>query len=112
MVSLDPLLKNRVALFWTLHIGGWLAYALSQYLGTLLYESKYEHISGYMTVIAIAAVSGFLLSLELRYIYRRLWTRGPAGVDIVLTVLHGPQTRDVTVRSIDRQEFMRKRPGV
>jgi signal transduction histidine kinase len=77
MVSLDPLLKNRVALFWTLHIGGWLAYAVSQYLGTLLYDSKYEHMRGYLTVILIAAVSGFLLSLELRYIYRRLWTRSP-----------------------------------
>ncbi|HYJ39616.1 MAG TPA: hypothetical protein VEW08_02430, partial [Steroidobacteraceae bacterium] len=67
-MSLDPLLKNRVALFWTLHIGGWLSYMLSQYLGTLLYDAKYEHMTGYLTVIMIAAVSGFLLSLELRYI--------------------------------------------
>jgi signal transduction histidine kinase len=77
MASLDPLLKNRTALFWTLHIGGWLAYALSQYLGTLLYDTKYEHMQGYATVIVIAAISGFLLSLELRYIYRRLWSRSP-----------------------------------
>jgi signal transduction histidine kinase len=77
MASLDPLLKNRTALFWTLHIGGWLAYALSQYLGTLLYDTKYEHMQGYTTVIGIAAISGFLLSLELRYIYRRLWSRSP-----------------------------------
>jgi hypothetical protein len=77
MASLDPLLKNRSALFWTLHIGGWSGYALSQYLGTLLYDTKYEHMAGYMTVIAVATVSGFLLSLELRYIYRRLWNRPP-----------------------------------
>ena len=51
MAGLDPLLKNRVALFWTLQIGGWLAYALSQYLGTLLYDTKYEHMMGYTTVI-------------------------------------------------------------
>ena len=70
MASLDPLLKNRAALFWTLQIGGWLAYALSQYLGALLYDTKYEHMAGYTTVIVIATVSGFLLSLELRYIYR------------------------------------------
>jgi len=49
---------------------------------------------------------------SLERFYRNLWTRGPAGVDIVLTVLHGPQTKEVTVRSIDRQQFMRKRPGV
>jgi two-component system, LytTR family, sensor kinase len=77
MVSLDPLLKNRSALFWTLHVGGWTAYAVSQYLGTLLYDTKYEHMEGYMTVIVIAAVTGFLLSLELRFIYRRLWMRSP-----------------------------------
>jgi S1-C subfamily serine protease len=49
---------------------------------------------------------------SLERFYRTLWTRGPAGVDIVLTVLHGPQTRDVIVRSMARQEFMRKRPSV
>ena len=51
---------------------------VSQYLGTLLYEQKYEDHAGYVTVIVIAAVSGFLLSLELRYIYRRLWTASAA----------------------------------
>ena len=69
MARLDPLLKNRVALFWTLQLGGWLAYALSQYLGTLIYDTKYEHMTGYTTVIGVATISGFLLSLELRYIY-------------------------------------------
>jgi signal transduction histidine kinase len=83
MVSLDPLLKNRVALFWTLHVGGWLAYALLQYLGSLLYDTKYEHMTSYLTVILIAATSGFLLSLELRYIYRRLWTRSPRVIIFV-----------------------------
>jgi two-component system, LytTR family, sensor kinase len=77
MAGLDRLLKNHSSLFWTLHIGGWLAYALSQYLGTLIYDEKYEQMHGYLTVIAIATVSGFLLSLELRYIYQRLWGRSP-----------------------------------
>jgi signal transduction histidine kinase len=75
--TLVPLLKNRSAQFWTLHIGGWLGYACSQYLGTLLYEHKYEQMKGYAAVIVIAAVGGFLLSLELRYIYRRLWLLPP-----------------------------------
>jgi two-component system, LytTR family, sensor kinase len=83
MATLDPLLKNRVALFWTLHVGGWLAYALSQYLGTLIYDTKYEHMAGYTTVIGIATISGFLLSLELRYIYRRLWTHSPRVIVVV-----------------------------
>jgi two-component system LytT family sensor kinase len=86
MPGFNPLLKNRAALFWTLHIGGWLAYAVSQYVGSLLYDTKYEHMSGYLTVILIAAASGFLLSLELRYIYRRLWTRSPRVIVAVALV--------------------------
>jgi signal transduction histidine kinase len=75
--ALNPLLKSRSALFWTLHVSGWLGYAIAQYLGTLLYENKYEHMTGYGKVIVIAAIGGFLLSLELRYIYRRLWNLTP-----------------------------------
>ena len=60
---LDPLLKNRASLFWVLHIGGWLGYAISQYLGTLLYDIKTEHMQGYVTVIAEATISGLLMSL-------------------------------------------------
>jgi two-component system, LytTR family, sensor kinase len=83
MPGLEPVLKNRTAAFWTLHVGGWSAYAISQYLGTLLYDAKYEHMTGYLSVIVIAAISGFLLSLELRYIYRRLWTRPPRVIIVV-----------------------------
>ena len=49
---------------------------------------------------------------SLEMFYGKLWTRGPAGVNVRLTVLHGPTTREVVVRSIDRTEFMRKRPTV
>ena len=56
---------------------------MSQYLGTLIYDTKYEHMAGYATVIGIAAISGFLLSLELRYIYQRLWTRSPRVIIVV-----------------------------
>ena len=49
---------------------------------------------------------------SLEKFYRKLWTHGPAGVDVNLTVLHGPVLKEVTVRSIDRHEFMRRKPGV
>jgi S1-C subfamily serine protease len=49
---------------------------------------------------------------SLEHFYRTLWRRGPAGVDVVLTVLHGATPRTVTVRSIDRTDFMRRRPSV
>jgi len=49
---------------------------------------------------------------SLEEFYQALWTRGPAGVNVTLKVLHGPNVRDVTVRSIDRAEFIRKRPTI
>ena len=49
---------------------------------------------------------------SLENFYQKVWTHGPAGVDVVLTVLHRSTPRDVTVRSIDRHEFMRRKPGV
>lgn len=59
----------------------------------------------------ILAINGQPIE-SLEGFYTQLWSGGPAGVDIVLTVLHGPTPRDVTVRSIDRREFMRRRPSI
>jgi S1-C subfamily serine protease len=44
--------------------------------------------------------------------YNKLWMRGPAGSTVTLTVLHGPNMKEVTVRSIDRREFMRRKPTI
>jgi serine protease Do len=44
--------------------------------------------------------------------YRRLWSAGAPGVDVSLKVLHGTEVRDVKVHSIDRLEFIRKRPMI
>ncbi len=66
-LTLDQLRSNRNVLFWTLHAAGWAAYAISQYFGALLYEKPLS----YQQVIAIAAVAGFVLSMPMRYIYRR-----------------------------------------
>jgi S1-C subfamily serine protease len=41
-------------------------------------------------------------------LYRKVWARGPAGVEIPLRVLQGSQVRDVRVRSIDRLEYLRR----
>ena len=49
---------------------------------------------------------------SLRQFYQALWARGPAGVQVSLRVLHGPNVREVTVTSIDRADFMKKRPIV
>jgi S1-C subfamily serine protease len=49
---------------------------------------------------------------SLQGFYQALWARGPAGVQVNLRVLHGPNVRDVTVISIDRADFMKKRPVI
>jgi S1-C subfamily serine protease len=43
--------------------------------------------------------------------YRKLWV-GQAGAEYRLTVLHGTNTRDILVRSMDRQEYLRHKPSV
>ncbi len=73
-MTLMQLNKNRNLTFWSLHALGWSAYAISQYLGALLYGKAVA----YNKVIAIAAVSGFLLSSWLRYLCRWLWNKPPA----------------------------------
>ena len=73
MLSLDLLRTKRTLLFWTLHGAGWSAYAVTQYFGALLYEKP----ASYGQVILIAAVAGFVLSMPMRSIYRRLWGRSP-----------------------------------
>ena len=73
MLTLEQFRSNRNVLFWSLHAAGWGAYAITQYFGALLYEKP----SSYAQVIVVAAVSGFILSMPMRYIYRRLWGRPP-----------------------------------
>src|SRR5207248_2566224 len=73
MPTLDLLRTNRNLLFWSLHAAGWGAYAVTQYFGALLYEKP----ASYGQVILIAAAAGFVLSMPMRSIYRRLWGRSP-----------------------------------
>ena len=47
--------------------------------------------------------------------YKRLWSAGAPGVEVTLKVLHGGDIRDVRVvrvRSIDRLDFVRKKPTI
>jgi two-component system LytT family sensor kinase len=73
MLTLEQFRSNRNMLFWGLHTAGWAAYGLTQYFGALLYEKP----SSYARVIAVSAIAGFVLSMPMRYIYRRLWSRSP-----------------------------------
>lgn len=46
---------------------------------------------------------------SLQDFYRKVWSRGAAGTEIPVRVLHGTQVKDVSLRSIDRQEYFRQR---
>lgn len=43
--------------------------------------------------------------------YRKLWSRGAAGIEVNLRVLRGSDVKEVTLRSIDRLEYFRARPN-
>jgi len=42
--------------------------------------------------------------------YRKVWALGNAGAEVSLSILHGIQIRNVTVRSTDRYQFLLLRP--
>jgi len=44
--------------------------------------------------------------------YRKVWKVGPAGATIPLRLLKGGEVREVTVKSIDRFDFLRKATGI
>ena len=44
--------------------------------------------------------------------YHQLWQAGPPGTQVRLTVLQGVAVHDVVVNSIDRLQFMRRKPAV
>ena len=68
-----PPKRNRDLVFWSLHILGWSAYAISHYLGALLYSKPTDYIK----VIFVAALAGTIVSAPLRYVCRRLWKCRP-----------------------------------
>lgn len=56
---------------------------------------------------AILAVAGERVS-SLAAFYRRLWSLGPPGVDVPLTLQRGSDVFDVEVRSADRRQLLKR----
>jgi S1-C subfamily serine protease len=42
--------------------------------------------------------------------YRKIWATGHAGVDVSLSILRGIKIREITVRSVDRYQFLLMKP--
>lgn len=49
---------------------------------------------------------------DLADFYRKLWATGEPGVEVRLEVLQGAEVKDIRVRSIDRLEFVRRKPTI
>lgn len=43
-------------------------------------------------------------------LYQKLWSLGPAGIEVPLKVLQGASLKEIKVRSIDRMEYFRVKP--
>ena len=80
--ALTQLLAGRERQFWVLQTAGWALYFAAAWVSAMTYDKP----TPYYDVILGAAVSGFLLTIPLRYVYRRLWVATPA-VMIVGTLL-------------------------
>lgn len=72
-MNLNQLFRDRGRLFWILNIAGWTGYALAAWLGALAHEKP----EAYFAVIAATAVTGLIITLPMRWVYRRLWFRSP-----------------------------------
>ncbi|RUO79340.1 sensor histidine kinase [Pseudidiomarina taiwanensis] len=67
------ILEDRNRFFWLLQVAGWSGYALVHYIGSLMHEMR----DIYALVLILGAYAGFLLTVPLRYFYRRIWDVKP-----------------------------------
>ena len=82
------LLENKNRLFWLVHSCSWFGFALVHYLGSLLHDPR----DIFVVIIFLNAYAGWLFTVPLRYLYRRVWNFSPAkiaGVVIVASYLVG-----------------------
>jgi signal transduction histidine kinase len=68
--------SNREMAFWTLNLAFWAAYWITQYFGILMYQQA----ASYGPVWDLAAVAGFIITVPMRLIYRRLWGLPPRSI--------------------------------
>jgi signal transduction histidine kinase len=81
-VNWKELLENRNRLFWLAHSVGWLGFALVHYLGSLLHDLR----DIFVMIILLNAYAGWLFTVPLRYIYRRVWNLPPIKIALVVII--------------------------
>jgi two-component system LytT family sensor kinase len=79
-VNWKELLENRNRLFWLAHSAGWFGFALVHYLGSLLHDLR----DIFVVIIFLNAYAGWIFTVPLRYIYRRVWNLPPVKIALVV----------------------------
>ncbi|PCJ47981.1 MAG: sensor histidine kinase [Gammaproteobacteria bacterium] len=72
-MTINKLLENQKNLFWFLQLSGWLGYGIVTWIGAKAHEVP----SAYNYVIIVMVVSGFILTLGLRYLFHFCITLKP-----------------------------------
>ncbi len=69
-MNIEEMLKDKRSLFWTLQFAGWSGWAMSFYLGVIVWGKPPEN---YLFYLPFVATVGMLLTLVLRALYRHMW---------------------------------------
>ena len=76
------LLENRNRLFWLVHSAGWFGFALVHYLGSLLHDLR----DIFVIIIFLNAYAGWLVTVPLRYLYRKVWNLPPTKIAVIVVL--------------------------
>jgi signal transduction histidine kinase len=79
-VNWKELLENRNRLFWLAHTAGWFGFAFVHYLGSLLHDLR----DIFVVIIFLNAYAGWLFTVPLRYLYRRVWKLPPVKMAFIV----------------------------
>lgn len=69
-MKLNQTLKDKRQLFWLLQLAGWSGWAMSFYLGVIMWGKPPQNYYLYLPAVATL---GMLLTLALRALYRHMW---------------------------------------
>ncbi|MEZ5503796.1 MAG: histidine kinase [Halioglobus sp.] len=68
----NQLISNKRFLFWALQLGGWTSWAITFYLGVLVWSKPPDLYAVYLPLVSLL---GMLITLLLRALYRAVWER-------------------------------------
>ena len=71
-MSVPHFLQNKRYLFWTLQLGGWGSWAITFYLGVLVWGDAPDEYAIYLPIISTI---GMLITLVLRALYKAIWDK-------------------------------------